>query len=67
MIQEADVTLFLHEAYTLFSGQPFYNDWAMASYNVLFTSLPGIAMDGRLQPRCFCSLLSQRYHTNQYT
>ena len=38
------VTLFLWEVYTLFSGQPFYNDWAMASYNVLFTSLPVIAM-----------------------
>ncbi|PUZ64409.1 hypothetical protein GQ55_3G141700 [Panicum hallii var. hallii] len=38
------VTLFLYEAYTSFSGQPFYNDWAMASYNVFFTSLPVIAM-----------------------
>jgi phospholipid-translocating ATPase len=31
------VTLFLYEAYTSFSGQAFYNDWAMALYNVLFT------------------------------
>ena len=38
------MTLFLYEAYTSFSGQAFYNDWAMASYNVLFTSLPVIAM-----------------------
>jgi magnesium-transporting ATPase (P-type) len=38
------VTLFLYEAYTSFSGQAFYNDWAMALYNVLFTSLPVIAM-----------------------
>ncbi|KAL6864919.1 hypothetical protein ACP4OV_016070 [Aristida adscensionis] len=38
------VTMFLYEAYTSFSGQAFYNDWAMASYNVIFTSLPVIAM-----------------------
>ncbi|KAF8726933.1 hypothetical protein HU200_019419 [Digitaria exilis] len=38
------VTMFLYEAYTSFSGQPFYNDWSMASYNVFFTSLPVIAM-----------------------
>lgn len=38
------VTLFLYEAYASFSGQAFYNDWAMALYNVLFTSLPVIAM-----------------------
>lgn len=38
------VTLFLYEAYTSFSGQAFYNEWAMALYNVLFTSLPVIAM-----------------------
>jgi len=59
MIQEADVTLFLHEAYTLFSGQPFYNDWAVVSYNVLFTSLPVIAMGVFNQDVRFCSLLSQ--------
>jgi len=38
------VTLFLYDAYTSFSGQPFYNDWAMACFNVFFTSLPVIAM-----------------------
>uniref|UniRef100_A0A0D9WBP4 Phospholipid-transporting ATPase n=1 Tax=Leersia perrieri TaxID=77586 RepID=A0A0D9WBP4_9ORYZ len=38
------VTLFLYEAYTSFSGQPFYNDWALSVYNVLFTSLPVVAM-----------------------
>ncbi|CAN6340945.1 unnamed protein product [Urochloa humidicola] len=38
------VTLFLYEAYTSFSGQAFYNSWALASYNVFFTSLPVIAM-----------------------
>ncbi|XP_062179837.1 putative phospholipid-transporting ATPase 9 [Phragmites australis] len=38
------VTMFLYEAHTTFSGQAFYNDWAMALYNVLFTSLPVIAM-----------------------
>lgn len=38
------VTLFLYEAYTSFSGQTFYNDWALSTYNVFFTSLPVIAM-----------------------
>jgi magnesium-transporting ATPase (P-type) len=38
------VTLFLYECYTSFSGQTFYNDWSMSLYNVLFTSLPVIAM-----------------------
>lgn len=38
------VTLFLYDAYTSFSGQPLYNDWAMASFNVFFTSLPVVAM-----------------------
>lgn len=37
-------TLFLYEAYTSFSGQAFYNDWALSSYNIFFTSLPVIAM-----------------------
>ncbi|XP_078431010.1 ATPase E1-E2 type family protein / haloacid dehalogenase-like hydrolase family protein [Wolffia australiana] len=37
-------TLFLYEAYTSFSGQPAYNDWFMAFYNVFFTSLPAIAL-----------------------
>ncbi|KAG8084685.1 hypothetical protein GUJ93_ZPchr0010g9484 [Zizania palustris] len=38
------VTLFLYEAYTSFSGQALYNDWAMSLFNVFFTSLPVIAM-----------------------
>ncbi|CAL4902489.1 unnamed protein product [Urochloa decumbens] len=38
------VTLFLFEAYTSFSGEAFYNSWALACYNVFFTSLPVIAM-----------------------
>ncbi|XP_006654889.1 phospholipid-transporting ATPase 10-like [Oryza brachyantha] len=38
------VTLFLYEAYTTFSGVTLYNDWALSLYNVLFTSLPVIAM-----------------------
>ncbi|TVU18459.1 hypothetical protein EJB05_34561, partial [Eragrostis curvula] len=38
------VTMFLYEAYTSFSGQTFYNDWALALYNILFTFLPVIAM-----------------------
>ncbi|KAH9625072.1 hypothetical protein KSS87_010562 [Heliosperma pusillum] len=38
------VTLFLFEAYASFSGQPAYNDWFLSLYNVLFTSLPAIAL-----------------------
>nr|BAJ86425.1 predicted protein [Hordeum vulgare subsp. vulgare] len=38
------VTLFLYESLTTFSGQTLYNDWSMSLYNVLFTSLPVIAM-----------------------
>ncbi|CAM0958897.1 unnamed protein product [Alopecurus aequalis] len=38
------VTLFLYECYTSFSGQTFYNDWSMSLYNVIFTSLPVIAL-----------------------
>lgn len=37
-------TLFWFEGYTSFSGQPAYNDWYMALYNVFFTSLPVIAL-----------------------
>lgn len=37
-------TLFWYEAYASFSGQPAYNDWYMSFYNVLFTSLPVIAL-----------------------
>ncbi|KAM3399257.1 hypothetical protein ACQJBY_004573 [Aegilops geniculata] len=38
------VTLFLYESLSTFSGQTLYNDWSMSLYNVLFTSLPVIAM-----------------------
>ncbi|KAL3512314.1 hypothetical protein ACH5RR_025031 [Cinchona calisaya] len=37
-------TLFFYEAYASFSGQPAYNEWYMSLYNVLFTSLPVIAL-----------------------
>uniref|UniRef100_A0A7N0U3G5 Phospholipid-transporting ATPase n=1 Tax=Kalanchoe fedtschenkoi TaxID=63787 RepID=A0A7N0U3G5_KALFE len=37
-------TLFWYEAYASFSGQAAYNDWYMSFYNVLFTSLPVIAL-----------------------
>ncbi|RRT79693.1 hypothetical protein B296_00024976 [Ensete ventricosum] len=38
------LTLFLYEAYSSFSGQPAYDDWFMSLYNVIFTSLPVIAL-----------------------
>ncbi|XP_020204910.1 putative phospholipid-transporting ATPase 9 [Cajanus cajan] len=37
-------TLFLYEVYASFSGQPAYNDWFLSLYNVLFSSLPVIAL-----------------------
>ncbi|KAM0945984.1 putative P-type phospholipid transporter [Dioscorea sansibarensis] len=37
-------TLFCFEAYASFSGEPAYNDWYIAFYNVAFTSLPVIAL-----------------------
>ncbi|XP_028753721.1 putative phospholipid-transporting ATPase 9 [Neltuma alba] len=37
-------TLFFFEIYASFSGQPVYNDWYLSLYNVLFTSLPVIAL-----------------------
>ncbi|KAL8159151.1 hypothetical protein V2J09_000688 [Rumex salicifolius] len=37
-------TLFWFEAYASFSGTPAYNDWYMSVFNVLFTSLPVIAL-----------------------
>uniref|UniRef100_A0A5B6ZKJ8 Phospholipid-transporting ATPase n=1 Tax=Davidia involucrata TaxID=16924 RepID=A0A5B6ZKJ8_DAVIN len=37
-------TVFLYEANASFSGKPAYNDWFLALYNVLFTSLPVVAM-----------------------
>jgi phospholipid-translocating ATPase len=38
------MTMFIYEAHTSFSGLAAYNDWAMAGYNVIFTSLPVIAL-----------------------
>ncbi|KAH7287161.1 hypothetical protein KP509_32G041100 [Ceratopteris richardii] len=38
------LTLFYYEAYTVFSGQPAYNDWYMSLFNCIFTSLPVIAL-----------------------
>ncbi|CAL5399509.1 unnamed protein product [Camellia sinensis] len=37
-------TVFLYEAHASFSGKPVYNDWLLSLYNVLFTSLPVIAL-----------------------
>lgn len=37
-------TLFWFETHSSFSAQPAYNDWYMSCYNVLFTSLPVIAL-----------------------
>lgn len=37
-------TIFYFEAYASFSGQAAYNDWYLSFYNVLFTSLPVIAL-----------------------
>ncbi|KAH7835282.1 hypothetical protein Vadar_024689 [Vaccinium darrowii] len=37
-------TVFLYEAHASFSGQPAYNDWYLALYNILFTSLPVVAL-----------------------
>lgn len=37
-------TLFCFEAHTTFSAQPAYNDWFISFYNILFTSLPVIAL-----------------------
>ncbi|KAL9684673.1 hypothetical protein QQ045_022114 [Rhodiola kirilowii] len=37
-------TLFYYEAYASFSGIAAYNDWYLSFYNVLFTSLPVIAL-----------------------
>ncbi|KAK7306980.1 hypothetical protein VNO77_39646 [Canavalia gladiata] len=37
-------TLFLYEVYASFSGLPAYNDWFLSLYNVLFSSLPVIAL-----------------------
>ncbi|KAI5058579.1 hypothetical protein GOP47_0026749 [Adiantum capillus-veneris] len=38
------LTLFYYEAYTVFSGQPGYNDWYMSLFNCVFTALPAIAL-----------------------
>ncbi|PKU70255.1 probable phospholipid-transporting ATPase 8 [Dendrobium catenatum] len=37
-------TLFCFEVHTSFTAQPAYNDWYIAFYNVVFTSLPVIAL-----------------------
>ncbi|GLT73126.1 hypothetical protein SLA2020_450040 [Shorea laevis] len=37
-------SLFLHEAYASFSGEPAYNDWYSSFFNTFFTSLPVIAL-----------------------
>ncbi|GKU90436.1 hypothetical protein SLEP1_g4429 [Rubroshorea leprosula] len=37
-------SLFLYEAYASFSGEPAYNDWYLALFNVFFSSLPVIAL-----------------------
>ncbi|KAG0459971.1 hypothetical protein HPP92_023099 [Vanilla planifolia] len=37
-------SLFCFEVYTSFTAQPAYNDWYIAFYNVVFTSLPVIAL-----------------------
>ncbi|KAG5536104.1 hypothetical protein RHGRI_023779 [Rhododendron griersonianum] len=37
-------TVFLYEAHASFSGQPAYNDWFLSLYNVVFTSLPVVAL-----------------------
>ncbi|XP_027122833.1 putative phospholipid-transporting ATPase 9 isoform X1 [Coffea arabica] len=37
-------TLFFYQAYASFSGQTVYNEWCLSLYNVLFTSLPAIAL-----------------------
>ncbi|KAK9080934.1 hypothetical protein Syun_031331 [Stephania yunnanensis] len=57
------ITVFLFEANTSFSGQPAYNDWYMSLYNVLFTSLPAMALgvfDQDVSPR-FCIKFPQLY------
>ncbi|KAH6798646.1 ATPase E1-E2 type family protein / haloacid dehalogenase-like hydrolase family protein [Perilla frutescens var. frutescens] len=38
------ITVFLYEAHASFSGQPAYNDWFLSLYNMLFTSLPVVAL-----------------------
>jgi phospholipid-translocating ATPase len=38
------LTLFYYEAYASFSGEVMYNDWYSSLFNVLFTSLPVIAL-----------------------
>lgn len=38
------LTLFYYEVNTNFSGQTLYNDWFLALFNVLFTSLPVVAL-----------------------
>lgn len=61
------VTLFLFEAYASFSGEPAYNDWVLSLYNVIFTSLPVIALgvlDQDVSAR-FC--LKVYFHHERFT
>lgn len=38
------LTLFYYELYTSFSGEVLYDDWYMALFNVILTSLPVISL-----------------------
>lgn len=38
------LTLFYYDAYTSFSGEPAYNAWYLTLYNIIFTTLPAIAL-----------------------
>ncbi|XP_008225775.1 PREDICTED: probable phospholipid-transporting ATPase 4 [Prunus mume] len=38
------LTLFYYELYTRFAGEVFYDDWYMALFNVILTSLPVISL-----------------------
>jgi phospholipid-translocating ATPase len=38
------LTLFYFQAYSNFSGQTVYNDWYLSLFNVIFTSMPVIAL-----------------------
>jgi len=49
------VSEFLYEMYASFYGEPAYNDWFLALYNVFLSSLPVIALC--IQPGLICSIL----------
>lgn len=38
------LTLFYYELYSRFAGEVFYDDWYMALFNVILTSLPVISL-----------------------